>query len=87
MMAPQLPVRPDSTHPSSPFTPSSLPTSPLLGQPGYVVPEEDLPLASHLVKVTAFQGGEQVGSGEVTVQTCKLTATSPLKRESVPLCM
>lgn len=60
--------------------------SPLSGQPGYIVPEEELPLANHVVKVTAFQGGEQVGSGEVTVQTCKLTATSPLIRESLCEC-
>lgn len=64
-------------------SPPTPPLSPLLGQPGYLIPEEKLPLANHMLKVTAFVGAEQVGSGEVNVPTCKLTAISSLIRESV----
>ena len=58
----------------------------LLGEPGYVIPEEQLPLANHVVEVTAFVADGQIGSTEVTVPTCKLTAISPLTRESVHFC-
>ena len=58
----------------------------LPGEPGYVIPEEQLPLANHVVEVTAFVADSQIGSTEVTVPTCKLTAISPLTRESVHFC-
>ena len=64
-------------------SPPTPPLSPLLGQPGYLISEEKLPLANHMLKVTAFVVAEQVGSGEVNVPTCKLTAISSLIRESV----
>lgn len=68
-------------HKSSPFTATSA-SSPLLGEPGYVIPEEQLPRANHIVRVTAFVAENQVASSVVNVPTCKLTAISPLIRES-----
>lgn len=77
----QLPVSPNGAQTSSPFTATSA-SSPLLGEPGFVIPEEQLPRANHVVRVTAFVEENQVASRVVNVPTCKLTAISPLIRES-----
>ena len=78
----QLPVSPNGAQTSSPFTATSA-SSPLLGEPGFVIPEEQLPRANHVVRVTAFVEENQIASRVVNVPTCKLTAISPLIRESV----